>query len=122
MSNQEQNDSVAVIPSTLGANSSPAITDTSSATTVNHHFGTITRTIGTGQNAKDSIVWMTITWSFYIATGITVIFCIFLAIVYYQNKETLILELMKHMFSVWSIFTPLITLSLGYAFGRNETN
>lgn len=105
--------------------SSPPVSErnnSNDARPVTSEMGKISKTIGTGENAKNSIIWMTITWSFYIAGGITLIFCTFLAIAYYQNKESLIIELMKHMFSVWSIFTPLITLSLGYAFGRNETN
>ena len=32
-----------------------------------HVAGKIAENIGTGENAKNSIVWMTITWSFMIA-------------------------------------------------------
>lgn len=122
MRDQEQDIAVAVIPDSLITNSPSTTNDTSSITTANHHFGTITRTIGTGENAKNSIVWMTITWSFYVAGGITLIFCIFLGIAYFQCNEALIAKLMEQLSNIWSIFTPLITLSLGYAFGRNQTN
>lgn len=98
--------------------------DTSSQASTNPAvsvLGTISKTIGTGENAKNSIIWMTITWSFVIASGITLALLIFLFVAYIQNKEYWISELTKHMFSVWTIFTPIITLALGYAFGKNET-
>lgn len=75
--------------------------------------GKITETIGTGENAKNSIVWMTITWSFSIATAMSFLF--FLLVVCY--KEFDYLDSIK---SVWSIFVPIITLALGYAFGKNK--
>lgn len=121
-----QDQSVVVLPPIESNDRQDSITNETSITNASNSstdaLGSISKTIGTGENAKNSIIWMTITWSFYIAGGITIIFCMFLAIAYYQNRESLIIELMKHMFSIWSIFTPLITLSLGYAFGRNQTN
>lgn len=85
-------------------------------------LGTISKTIGTGENAKNSIVWMTITWSFCIASGITACIFILLLITYFNTDKEYFNNLIKHSFSMWSIFTPIITLALGYAFGRNETN
>lgn len=75
--------------------------------------GTIQATIGTGDNAKNSIVWMTITWSFFIASALSGLF-FSLAVCY---KDFLYLDNIK---SVWSIFVPIITLALGYAFGKSE--
>lgn len=77
--------------------------------------GKITSIIGTGGNAKDSIVWMTITWSFYIAAGISLIlffrsfFCV-------SAGENLLDAIIK----IWSVFVPIITLALGYAFGKGS--
>jgi hypothetical protein len=75
--------------------------------------GRITETIGTGENAKNSIVWMTITWSFFIASAMSLLF--FSLVVCY--KDFSYIESIK---SVWSIFVPIITLALGYAFGKSK--
>ena len=96
----------------------PSVTDTRAATNI---IGKISQTIGTGENAKNSIVWMTITWSLIIATGLSSVLLIFLGISFFQGKDQVVPEFTKNIISVWSIFTPIITLALGYAFGRNET-
>ncbi|WP_143497858.1 hypothetical protein [Pseudomonas sp. Irchel 3F6] len=75
--------------------------------------GKITENIGTGENAKNSIVWMTITWSFIIAGTLSLL--LFSLVV--AEKDFKYLDEIK---SVWSIFIPLITLALGYAFGKNK--
>ena len=75
--------------------------------------GKITHNIGTGENAKNSIVWMTITWSFSIA-GILSLLLFSLVVAYKDFKYV------EEIKSVWSIFAPLITLALGYAFGKSK--
>lgn len=77
--------------------------------------GKITGHIGTGRNAKDSFIWMTITWSFYIASGISILLFIrsFFAV---AESE----ELLASIVQVWSVFVPIITLALGYSFGKGE--
>lgn len=75
--------------------------------------GTIQATIGTGENAKNSIVWMTITWSFVIASVLSLL--LYALVVCYKDFEYL-----DHIKSVWSIFVPIITLALGYAFGKSQ--
>lgn len=82
-------------------------------------IGKITQQIGTGEDAKHSIVWITIRWSFVISTSLTLILFIFLGFAYYNNNQAEIAELKKYILSIWSVFTPLITLSLGYAFGKD---
>lgn len=76
-------------------------------------LGTLAEIMGTGENAKNSIVWMTITWSFAIATALSLLF--FSLVVCY--KDFSYLESIK---SIWSMFIPLITLALGYAFGKSK--
>lgn len=81
--------------------------------------GKITREIGTGDDAKHSIIWTTIRWCFIIASIITAVLFIFLGVAYYQNNTSEINELKKFVITTWSIFTPIITLALGYAFGKD---
>ncbi|KTS98309.1 hypothetical protein NS212_08725 [Pseudomonas parafulva] len=75
--------------------------------------GKITHNIGTGENAKNSIVWMTITWSFSIAGALSLLLFLVAAVC---ND----LKFIDEVKTVWSIFAPLITLALGYAFGKNK--
>ncbi|MEA3233205.1 hypothetical protein OP492_00865 [Pseudomonas mosselii] len=75
--------------------------------------GKITHNIGTGENAKNSIVWMTITWSFGIAGLLSLLLFVVAAICGD-------LKFIDEVKTVWSIFAPLITLALGYAFGKNK--
>ena len=77
--------------------------------------GKIAGHIGTGRNAKDSFIWMTITWSFYIATGISLLVFArsFFAVSEGEN-------LLDSIIQIWSVFVPIITLALGYAFGKGE--
>lgn len=81
--------------------------------------GKITEQIGTGDDAKHSIIWTTIRWCFIIASALSIILFIFLGFAYYNNNQSEIVELKKFIFSIWSIFTPIITLALGYAFGKD---
>lgn len=75
--------------------------------------GKITANIGSGENAKNSIVWMTITWSF-ITAGVLSLLLFSLAVC---DRDFKYLEEIK---SIWSIFIPIITLALGYAFGKSQ--
>lgn len=75
--------------------------------------GRIAETIGTGDNAKNSIVWMTITWSFFIGSALSLL--LFSLVVAEKN-----FEYVSEIKSVWSTFIPLITLALGYAFGKSK--
>lgn len=77
--------------------------------------GKITGVIGTGQNAKDSFIWMTITWSFYTAGGISVL--MFLRLFFGVSSGE---DILDSIIKIWSVFVPIITLSLGYAFGKGK--
>ncbi len=87
----------------------------SSAITDKHLIGKIATQIGTGQNAKDSFIWMTITWSFYISTGLSL--ALFVKSCFVESSDV---DVMSYIKDVWSIFTPIITLALGYAFGKGQ--
>ena len=75
--------------------------------------GKITHLLGTGENAQFSIVYKTISWSFA-AAGISSI--IVVSHILYKNNGNVI-EALK---GIWAIFIPVITLSLGYIFGKSR--
>lgn len=76
----------------------------------------ITGTIGTGDDAKNSIIWVTIRWSFIIGGLLSL--AIYLRPVYCQNDYTG--NLIDDIKASWSIFMPVITLALGYIFGKSK--
>ena len=89
----------------------------SASPTGRHISGQITEHIGSGENAKNSFIWMTITWSFIIGSGFS--FLIYIRSFFFDEPDTS--ALIDSIGVVWTIFVPLITLALGYAFGKGET-
>ncbi|EMM3170527.1 hypothetical protein RKE85_001328 [Serratia marcescens] len=82
--------------------------------------GVIAEQIGTGEHARDSFIWMTLKYCFYL--GATFSVCIILAyfhFVFDENDPDKI-DIISALKDVWSIFTPILTLALGYAFGKRE--
>jgi len=77
--------------------------------------GKIAGHIGTGRNAKDSFIWMTITRRFYIATGISLL--VFGRTLFEVSTGE---NMLDSIVQIWSVFVPIITLALGYAFGKGE--
>ena len=75
--------------------------------------GTITKTIGSGKHAQAAIVWQTIKWSFIAGSAFSTIFIIFA----WSNENEAPSENIK---MIWSIFIPVITLALGYIFGKGK--
>ena len=75
--------------------------------------GQIAKIIGSGNNAQNSIVYKTISWSFLSAIILSIVVFIYIAYKGIDNP----LDSLK---IVWSIFIPLITLSLGYIFGKTK--
>lgn len=78
--------------------------------------GKIAQTIGGGDNAKNSFIWVTIRWSFLI--GAVTSLAIYLRPVYCQAE--LQGSLLEDIKATWSIFMPVITLALGYSFGKGK--
>ncbi|MDC5023919.1 hypothetical protein OHW20_02510 [Acinetobacter baumannii] len=114
-------DAIPVIPEDPEENTSKKQMQDESAISVSHYFGKITKTIGTGENAKNSIIWMSITWSFYTASALSLCVFILILVAYLKGDFPAVENFMKHLFSMWTIFTPIITLALGYAFGKDQT-
>lgn len=79
--------------------------------------GKITDTIGTGEVAKDSIIYLVIKWSFTSGTIIT-----FLLVInnWLFRQEEKVPNLTDDIKVTWSIIIPIITLALGYAFGKSK--
>lgn len=94
----------------------PATQDSQSKINDKPLIGEINSRIGTGQNAKDSFIWLTITWSFYISTGLSA--AIFLKHCFLIPESES--DVMTYIKDIWAIFTPIITLALGYAFGKGQ--
>lgn len=79
--------------------------------------GKITSTIGTGEVAKDSIVYLVIKWSFISGTVITGLLVINNWIFRDEGKVP---DLTNDIKITWSLVIPIITLALGYAFGKSR--
>jgi amino acid transporter len=76
--------------------------------------GEITKKIGSGKHAQDSIVWQTIIWSFATGIGTT------LVIILWSYLDTTVSLQAQDIGSIWSLFIPIITLALGYIFGKEH--
>lgn len=70
--------------------------------------------IGRGDQAKDSVVWYLITR--LVRMSFVIIMILFAVDIYKNNGENCI-SLLK---DVWSVFAPIITLAMGYLFGKKE--
>lgn len=78
--------------------------------------------IGKGDDAKNSIMWITIRWCLAIPLIITVLHFVTLWIAYYLKLENEYKDIKEYMVKIWSVFAPIITLALGYLYGKSETN
>lgn len=70
--------------------------------------------IGKGDQAKDSVVWYLITSLVRLASFLIVALMAF-DVYKFEGKNTL--SILKE---VWSVFVPVITLAMGYLFGKSE--
>jgi len=70
--------------------------------------------IGTGEDAKSSVVWFVITFTL---TLYACLISVLIIIDIYNNNGVNVLDNIKES---WGVFTPIITLSLGYMFGKAE--
>lgn len=74
--------------------------------------GAITKQIGSGEYAKDTFIYITIRWSFAIG-------CV-MSVALYVKSYFIAADAMDAMKGVWAIFMPVITLALGYSFGKGR--
>lgn len=78
--------------------------------------GTISEQIGTGEDAKNSIVWITVRWSLIL--GGLLSFALYFRPAYCSSDYSG--SLIEDIKATWSIFMPVITLALGYIFGKSK--
>ena len=75
--------------------------------------GAVTQQIGSGEHALNSIVYQTILWSFI---GGGLLSAAVVAVALTRASTTPFADVKD----IWSIFAPLITLALGYLFGKGK--
>lgn len=84
--------------------------------------GSLSATLGTGKHAQDSVVWLTIKWS------LTLGFLLSCALIWFTWPDSpdgihppieskFPIEELK---TIWGVFIPLVTLTLGYMFGKTR--
>ena len=77
----------------------------------------ITGTIGRGDDARNSFVYITIKWAFISGCIITLLIVLNH---WLFRKEEKIPDFANDIQLVWDIVVPIITLALGYAFGKSR--
>ena len=80
--------------------------------------GTIANTIGTGENARTALVYIVVRWSLIIATILSILGILNCWL--FREKEK-IPNITEDLRIIWAIFVPLITLALGYIFGKTHS-
>lgn len=79
--------------------------------------GKIADTIGEGENAKDSFVYLTLKWAFVAGCVSTIVVAVNHWLFRCNEKVP---DFMGDIKIAWDIIVPLITLALGYAFGKSR--
>jgi len=90
----------------------PSLPSTTGAITVPIP-GAVTQQIGSGEHAQNSIVYRTILWSFL---GGAILSAASILIALNKGSPSALSEIKD----IWAIFAPLITLALGYLFGKGR--
>ncbi|EOD9923963.1 TPA: hypothetical protein RST62_005400 [Klebsiella pneumoniae] len=74
----------------------------------------IAKVIGEGDNAKNSVVWKIITYTLYMYSGVI---AIMMANDIYRYGGINCVSIIK---DTWATYSPILTLSLGYMFGKRD--
>ena len=80
--------------------------------------GKITEFIGKGEDAKNTFVYLTITWAFKAGIAITVL--IFVNGWIFRENEK-VPDIIGDISTAWHFIIPFITLALGYSFGKSKS-
>lgn len=78
--------------------------------------GKITGYIGTGENAKNSILFLVLKYAFFFAIIVIIIFAVNLWFFCRSNDNGLLSGILE----ISKVVVPIITLALGYVFGQNK--
>ena len=81
-------------------------------------MGTISQYLGTGENAKNSIIYLILKYSFISAILITGLIIINYWL--FRDKDNKVPDIVGDLKIIWVIVTPIITVALGYAFGKKQ--
>lgn len=76
---------------------------------------TIAKVIGEGENAKNSIVWKVITYTLYMYS---VVIAILIINDVFKYGGLNCVDIAKE---TWATYSPILTLSLGYMFGKRDS-
>ncbi|KHS91534.1 hypothetical protein RC86_10870 [Pectobacterium brasiliense] len=87
----------------------------SSDITKSHLPGEMSKNFGTGENAKINLILYIISTTLVIFSSIA---ASLIVINIFGFKTDVIIQYIKDL---WAIFTPIITLGLGYLFGANKS-
>jgi hypothetical protein len=84
--------------------------------------GSLSNTLGTGKHAQDSVVWLTIKWSLSLGCLLS---CILIFFTWPVSPEGIHPPIepkfpIEELKTIWGIFIPLVTLTLGYMFGKTR--
>lgn len=77
--------------------------------------GELSKNFGTGDNAKVNLILYIISTTLIIFSSIAA--ALIVINIYGFNTDAII----QHIKDLWAIFTPIITLGLGYLFGTSKT-
>ena len=78
----------------------------------------ITNIIGSGEDARNSIIYLVLKWAFIAAAVISTLVIINNWL--FRDCENKVPDITSDLKVIWEIVTPIITLALGYAFGKSE--
>ncbi|HHF2973691.1 hypothetical protein WMY97_20115 [Vibrio diabolicus] len=84
--------------------------------------GSVSNTIGTGKHAQDSVVWLTIRWSFILGLALSAVLILFMWPDSPDGSHPPIKSVfpIEELKTIWGIFIPIVTLALGYMFGKGK--
>lgn len=85
----------------------------SASVSLKNQPGVLTQHIGSGENAKNSIIFITIRWCFIVGVGLSLL--AFASEALFNRCSSIV-----SVDDIWAIFSPLIALSLGYLFGKSN--
>lgn len=105
-----------IVPKASALNKDRAVATNKPLKGIPSRPGVIAETIGTGDDAKHSIIWITIRWSLIIGSLLSL--ALYLRPAYCQKDYSG--NLVEDIKAAWSIFMPVITLALGYIFGKGK--